>query len=499
MNLTTWAVGQGQVHSLAAGLALLVVGALTGRPDVALLGAAPVLGGLTALALRPRGTVWVDVVRTDDPLRRDSLEALLAAPLREGPAGEGAATTGDGVPPGHPGSPPPRALDHPLDEVATRARTGHGRRVGTGDGTPPPSSLEAVLRVAAPPGTEAVRLRVGRPGHRTEEVLVDVPLTRDVPVRASSVRTGPQDLFAVEYQGVGEGSAVTGPPGSAPPSRVLVLPRGGPMPGLPLPRRLRGLSGQHPSRRLGEGGSLRDIHPFGPGDSLRRIDWRVTARRSPALDQLYVRRTVALAEAVVTLVVDSRDDVGPDPSTWSGMRPVRPDDATSLDLARQAAATVAQGYLAIGDRVGVEDLGVRRGAVRPGTGRRQLDRVIHQLAQLRPEGEPAQRVRPPRLPAGSLVYLFSTFLDPEAAALAQIWCRSGHRVVAVDVLPRLRVSGLDHRERVALRIVDLEREDRLADVEAAGAELVRWADTDATSRRLQLVARTSHRRPRSAG
>src|SRR5690606_7641856 len=113
-------------------------------------------------------------------------------------------------------------------------------------------SLGARLHLAAPPGTEAVRLRVGRPGHGATEALVDVPLTRELDLSASSVRTGPQPLFTVEHQGIGAASALTGPTGSAAATRVLVLPSARPMPGLPLPHRLRGLSGQHESRRPGE-------------------------------------------------------------------------------------------------------------------------------------------------------------------------------------------------------------------------------------------------------
>ncbi|MCL3861652.1 DUF58 domain-containing protein [Actinotalea sp. K2] len=431
-----WVVDERLAWTLGAGMVLLVLGVLAGRPDVALLGVAPVVASLWAWGSRPRGEVWVDAERTRVP----------------GP-----------------------------------------------DGAPDSGSLTARLHLAAPPGTEAVRVRVGRPGHTPVEALVHVPVTRQIEVAARSVRTGPQPLFSIDHQGLGRGSHVTGPAGTSTADQVLVLPRARPLADLPLPARLRGLTGHHESRRPGEGGGLRDIHPFAPGDSLRRVDWRTTARRSPGLEQLYVRRTVALAEAMVTLVVDSRDDVGPDPATWSGMLPVRPDDATSLDLARQAAASIAQASLATGDRVGLEDLGVRLRALRPGAGRRQLDRVVHQLAVLRPLGEPTRRVRPPVLPSGSIVYVFSTFLDPEAARLAVVWRRSGHRVVAVDVLPPVRVRGTTARERLALRIVMIEREDRLADLTSAGAEVVVWSDTSRASARLQQLARRSHRRPGSGG
>jgi uncharacterized protein (DUF58 family) len=421
---TAWAVGVRLVWGVAVGGLLLVAGALGGRPDVALLGVAPVVAGLWGARERVRGTVWADVVP---------------------------------------------------------AESGGGR-------------VRAEVRLAAPPATEAVRLRVSRTGHDPVEALVDVPLTRTVPVGAVSVRTGPQELAQVDAQGLAHGGDLTAPTARSRSARVTVLPRAAALPGLPLPLRLRGLTGQHGSRRPGHGGELRDVHPWQPGDSLRRVDWRATARRSPRGEELYTRRTFALAEAHVTLVVDSRDDVGPDPATWSGTRPVRADDPTSLDLARTAAATVARAYLEVGDRAGVEDLGVRRRTLRAGGGRRQLDRVLHGLAVLRPQGDPAPRVRAPQLPSGTLVWVFSTFLDAEGARAAIHWRRSGHRVVAVDVLPVLRRRHLDPRTALATRLVLLERDDRLADLAAAGVEVVHWADDDATAR-LQLLARRSHRRP----
>lgn len=411
---------------LTAGLLLLLVGALGGRPDVALLAAAPLVGAAWDLARRPTG------------------------PVRAG--------------------------------------------VRPADGTQRGGELRAVLRVEGPPGVDAALLRVRRPGSRTVEVLVRVTGTRDIPVAVRTVRTGPQDLVHADVQALGAGLATIAGPERTEPHRVMVLPATRPLGALPLPWRLRGLTGAHESRRPGDGGGLRDVHPFAAGDRLRRIDWRVTARRAPDLSELYVRRSYALADAVVVLVVDSRDDVGPDPATWGGLHPVRPEDATSLDLAREAAASVAQQLVAVGDRVGLDDLGARRRPVAPGGGRRQLARIVHSLALTRPEGEVQTRVRPPQLPSGALVVVFSTFLDDDAAQAAASWRRSGHRVVAVDVLPRVRETTLTDQERLALRLVRIERADRLAALTASGVELVAWATGDPWVDLGQL-ARQSHRRP----
>ena len=434
-----WGAQPVLVWTAAAGMVLLALGCVTGRADVVLVAVPAVLGAARAFGTRPRGGLDVST-----------------RPAAEPPGQNGGQEPGGSV-------------------------------------------LAAVVRVAPPAEVPAgvpvtARLRISRPGHQPAEVLVDATRPRELPVDARSVRTGRQPLYRVEHQGVGQG--VAGPVGRVAPAQVLVVPRARRLADdLPMPVTLRGLTGQHAARRPGSGGDLRDVHPFSPGDSPRQVDWKVTARRSPQLDELWIRRTTSLGEAVVAVVVDSRDDVGPDPTTWSGVRAVRADDATSLDLAREAAATLAEAYLGGGDRVGIEDLGVRRHAVRTGTGRRQLDRVLHLLAGLQPEGEPPERVRPPRLAAGAFVYVVSTFLDPEAAVIASTWRRAGHGVVAVDVLPRLATAGLDARHALALRLVLLQRDDLLADLAGAGVEVVRWTDEAGSAAHLRLIARQSRRRP----
>ncbi|OLT52441.1 DUF58 domain-containing protein [Cellulosimicrobium sp. CUA-896] len=338
-----------------------------------------------------------------------------------------------------------------------------------------PGMLAARLRVGGPPGAETARVRVVAPGGATAErvlALTDAP--RDLAVRTRSARTGAlppfrADLLAYGPDGVEEQGPVTttGPP-------LLVLPRPAALARVPISSRLRGLAGPHTSRRPGDGTELRDVAPFGPGDSARRVDWRATARRSPELDTLYVRRTVGTAEATVVLVVDSRDDVGSDLTTWGGSGAPHPVQPTSLDLARHAAASVAQAVLDAGDRVALDDLGRLRRPVRPGGGRRHLRRVLHGLALARPVGEPSVRVRAPQVPAGAAVHLFSTLLDDGAPRLALQWHDAGHVVVVVDVLPPVSLADAEPRVVLAWRIARREREDRVAALRTAGIDVVRW-------------------------
>lgn len=356
-----------------------------------------------------------------------------------------------------------------------------------------PGELAATLRLE-PGDADLAHLRLTAPGHRTTHLTLAPGTGRDVPLRLSSVRTGPQDTFTVDTRGSlrhtweEEPTTVDG-------TRRLVVPAAAPLGRLPLPRRLRGLTGPHPSRRLGDGAELRDIHPFTPGDRLRRIDWRTTARRSPELDTLYVRRTYAQAEAGAVLVVDSRDDVGPDLRTWRGYGTLRVDEPTSLDLARHAAASVATALVDGGDRVGLEDLAHRRRPLPPAAGRRHLRRVLHGLALSHPTRHAAgHRVRPPQVPADAVVYLFSTLLDEEPLHLVRTWRAHGHPVVVVDTLPDVRPVTESHL-RLAWRITRLEREDRLTALATEGVPVVRWAGTarQHAAVRFEALARAAER------
>ena len=344
--------------------------------------------------------------------------------------------------------------------------------------------LKAELVVEAAAGAPLLGVRVDAPGHRPREALLRATGNRTVTVRMRSVRTGSRRLFRLDSRSCDPSALLLTPVSCQEPVVMTVLPASRALRALPLPFRLQGLTGPHDSRRAGEGGDLHDVAPFRPGDRLRRIDWRVTARlngqqaagagQPGAVSELYVRRTFATADATVMLVVDSRDEVGPRVSTWGDASSVDEDESTSLDLARFAAASVALSFLEAGDRVGLEDLGRLRRPSPPAGGRPHLHRLTQQLALAQPEGEPTRRQRVPRLPSGALIVVFSTFLDDDPARLATAWRRSGHRVVAVDTLPPLVIAGLNARLRTAFRMVAMDRVDRIAELDRAGVETVTW-------------------------
>jgi uncharacterized protein (DUF58 family) len=435
----TWTWTAAPAVAVGLGVVLAAAGLVLGRPDVALLGAPLLVTAALGWQRARAGEASVDV----------SVEVPVDAPV--------------------------------------------GAAVGAGS-----RSVGYRVTTAAPPGAELALVHLSLVGGRSRTLAL-APSTTALTGRVALLGvSGPQEVVRASLGLVApDGGLVAGPLGPVTAERVLA-PASSPVRDLPLPPGLRGLSGVHDSSRPGQGGDFRDVGPFTPGDRLRRIDWRATARRSRVAGEvtdLYVRRTLATSDAAAVVVVDSRDDVGEVLAQWSsnraGLRGV-----SSLHLARQAASAIAAGTVRRGDRVAFCDLGAHGRATTVGSGDRHLRRVLAAVATTRAAGPLAGVRRLPPVPPSALVYVLSTFLDDVAGSAARTWRSRGHRVVAVDVLPAPRLGGSTAQQRLAHRVVAAEREDRLDDLRAVGVEVVSWAGASgASGRRAQLRA-LSRRRQR---
>lgn len=95
--------------------------------------------------------------------------------------------------------------------------------------------------------------------------------------------------------------------------------------------------GDAPSRQRGDGIEFEELRPYQPGDDVRAIDWRVTARRGKTSTRLYAEDR----ERPCYIVVDQR------PSMFFGSSV-----AFKSVVAARIAALMAWAALAEGDRVG---------------------------------------------------------------------------------------------------------------------------------------------------
>ncbi len=298
---------------------------------------------------------------------------------------------------------------------------------------------------------------------------------RHLPVEQECVRTGPLEALCLEVrsQGAGRASALM----HMAPLRLYSAPRLVPLPQLPQLQRLVGAWGPREARRAGHGTRFFDVAPYMAGARLSRISWRATARHAVGEDveQLYAVRAHAGAEAVVMVVVDSRDDIGPDADTWAGAGSIHPTEATSLDRARTAALAVAHAHLQAGDRVGLIDLADPEHIARPAAGKRAEERITRRLTIARPPRRAFGQVRAPRITSSAAIWLISTLLDDAAAELALHWAHNGHQVYVIDVLPP-GINTKDAALAAALRVEFAERLNRLARLREAGITPVSWRE-----------------------
>ncbi|WP_345536584.1 DUF58 domain-containing protein [Phytohabitans rumicis] len=246
--------------------------------------------------------------------------------------------------------------------------------------------------------------------------------------------------------------------------------------------RAAGLVGGHRSRRPGEGGELAGVRIFGPGDRLRRIDWRVSLRT----ERLHVAATLSDRDAEVVLLLDVLAEAGRSGGVGGS--------ASVLDTTVRAAAAIAEHYLHRGDRVSMLEYGTSARRLRPATGRRQYLTVLEWLLDVEAQPSPYepydQVFGPHLLSSNALVVVLTPLVDGRSAEMVARLARSGRFVLAVDTLPPAaappRRTGWSD---VAHRLWLLERDNTVGQLREHGVPVVRWAGAGSLDLVLRDVAR----------
>ncbi len=268
-------------------------------------------------------------------------------------------------------------------------------------------------------------------------------------------------------------------------SPLVVIPRLEALSALSIsPRRTLPQSGTARSRRGGAGIEFFGTREYRPGDELRRIHWKASAR----LDQLVVTEFEEERAADVAVVLDVRD------------RAYRGQGGTDLlDHGARAAASLCQAFLAHGHRVGLLLYGAYLDWVYPGFGRRHGERLLRELARAK-LGSSEVFAEIARLPtrllrAGSQIALVSPLLPGDEEDLGALACR-GYNVLAlvVDAATADEPSlGTGPEVELARRILRLERWALIGRLYAAHVTPVVWDVRYPLAPQVQAAGR---RRPR---
>ena len=240
-------------------------------------------------------------------------------------------------------------------------------------------------------------------------------------------------------------------------------------------------SGDYVSRASGDGIEFANVRPFVAGDSVRRVNWRVTSRRN----SLHVNLAQPERDADLVLFLDtfSEADLG---------------DATTLDLTVRGASVLARHHLQHADRIGLVSFGGVLRWLTASMGRTHAYRVADFLIdvnttfsyawkdlELLPQGT---------LPPAAMVIAFSSLVDDRSfKALADINQR-GFPVVVINTLVEDQVQPTDTPEgRVARRAWILQREMKRDTLKAAGVPIVDWTGAEPIQAALAMLPQRRRR------
>jgi uncharacterized protein (DUF58 family) len=228
------------------------------------------------------------------------------------------------------------------------------------------------------------------------------------------------------------------------------------------PLQTRPVLGSQISRDRGEGIEFADLRPLGPGDRVRRINWRATSRRRvPYVNVQHPEHSTDVILFLDTFAEAEHADEG------------------TLDAAVHAAAALASAYLARRDRVGLVSFGGVLNWLTPGAGIRQLYRIVDALlaSDVRLSHTWKDVTQLPRrlLPGRALVLALSPLLDARGiGALLDLRAR-GYDLAVVEVSPvALTPADEAGAHRLPLRLWRMQRDALRARFEILGVPVARW-------------------------
>jgi len=246
------------------------------------------------------------------------------------------------------------------------------------------------------------------------------------------------------------------------PRPLKVYPRGEAVERLLRPLETQSFAGSQTPRVRGEGIEFADLRPFVPGDRIRRVNWRATARRG----EPWVNETHPERNTDVVIFLD----------TFAEARDVA---SGTLDLAVEAAGSLAAHYNEEKDRVGLVAFGGVLNWLTVSTGIVQLYRVLDSLLDAEIFLSYAWKdidVLPVRtLPPRALVLALTPLLDDRSVrALIDLRAR-GFDLAVIEISPvPFAEPGTGELDDLAYRLWQLRREALRASYLRNGVPVVEW-------------------------
>jgi uncharacterized protein (DUF58 family) len=291
--------------------------------------------------------------------------------------------------------------------------------------------------------------------------------------RFGAVRATVQDQLGM-YRRVSEFSA---------PGRLFILPELIQLRDLLIrPRRTRIYAGQIPARQGGTGIEFFGVRDYQPGDQLRYVNARATARHT---DALFVNEFEQERVADIGIVLDAR-----------ARSDVPGKHETIFEHAVQAAAALADSFLSQGNRVGLLIYGNAIQWTFPGYGKLQREKVLQALSAAGTGDRLALEsldLIPARLfPMRSLLVIISPLVSDDVRALASLRAR-GYQMAVISPDPvafERATLGESEDATFGARLASVERELMMRRLRQVGVPTVNWpVETPLALAAAQVLAR----------
>jgi uncharacterized protein (DUF58 family) len=261
------------------------------------------------------------------------------------------------------------------------------------------------------------------------------------------------------------------------PQPMKVYPRGEVLRRLVRPRETQAFTGNQVPRSRGEGIEFADLRPFVPGDRVRRVNWRATARRG----EPWVNETHPERNSDVIIFLDTFVEA-------------RSEDEGTLDLAIRAASSLAAHYLREKDRVGLVAFGGVLNWLTASSGLVQFYRILDSLLDAEIFLSYAWKdinLLPVRtLPPDSLVIALSPLLDERAVTSLLDLRARGFDLAIVEISPEpFAPAGSRPLDQLAHRLWLLRREALRSRYRRLGVPVVAWSEDVPLQAALEEVRR----------
>ena len=245
---------------------------------------------------------------------------------------------------------------------------------------------------------------------------------------------------------------------------------------LVTPQETQPFAGNRVSRAKAEGIEFADIRPYVRGDRVRRLNWRASSRGQT----LYVNQQHPERNADVILFLDSFAEA-------------QRDGGGTLDQAVRAAATLADHYLAVQDRVGIVGFGGIVKWLTPASGTLQSYRIAEALLETevnfsfvwkRIDVLPARSLTPQ-----ALVIALSPLLDERGMYALVDLRRRGFDLAVVDVspIPFTDSSQGGAPDPQAIRLWRLWRETLHLRYQELGVAVTEWTGGESLAKVVEEV------------